>query len=159
MESFAPALAREDDSFVSRPRIIQTNAESGWYHTGNSTHLSEKAALASHNNSQVNLLSGANIVQEDEVRTAAASLREYANALAPSGPSGLSTNPDEVSPPAPDLDANLQRIFEDRRYEPHLLRFLAKRMDPPASQSSGITVDQDAPVEVQQGTLPPSYRF
>jgi len=123
------------------------------------TSVSEKSAYAlTHNNSQVSLLAHLDSKHEEhdseeiEIKTQTTSLRNYLDTLAPPGSSG------EI-PPIPDLDAHLRRLFEDRRYEHHILRFLSQRMDPPVSQSSGMTTESDGHIEPQQEVLPPSYPF
>jgi len=164
LESVIPITNREENrlTYISPPELMGMNMipSSGRSNFGSRpTSLSEKSAYTpTHNNSQVSLLAHPdpkleeNDSEEVEIKTQATSLRNYLDTLAPPGSSG------EI-PPIPDLDAHLRRLFEDRRYEHHLLRFLSQRMDAPTPRSSGTTAGSSGHTGLQQETLPPSYPF
>jgi len=128
------------------------------------TSLSEKSVyIPTHNDSQASLLVHPDLKLEENdseqvgIRTPATSMRNYLDTLVL--PGNAQDIPGDIPPPIPELDAHLRQLFEDRKYEHHLLRFLSQRMDPPTFRSSVMTPESDDQIGPQQEALPPSYPF
>jgi hypothetical protein len=122
--------------------------------TDSATHDSSQAVLPLREANQQ--------VGDHQADAATISIRNYVEGLAPSGAPGDVTPVPSVVEPISDLDSSLRRLFEDRRLERHLLRFLSQRMDPPGLEPTGMLAAEAAVgVEnnIEPGTLPPSYQF